>query len=70
MNRTSSTISTLKSLKLFGMAETVSVMEEQSSPAYQKAIPVLKTLLKAEVVERDVRSINYQMKLAKVPCVS
>lgn len=58
-------IVTLKSLKLFGMAETVSNLATQSSPAYQLAIPILEILLKAEVAEREVRSINYQMRLAK-----
>ena len=60
-------ITTLKALKLFGMADTVADMATQSSPAYQQAVPVLETLLKAEVADRDVRSINYQMKAAKFP---
>mgnify|MGYP001811878188 FL=1 len=60
-------ITTLKSLKLFGMADTVGNMATQASPAYQQAIPILETLLKAEVAEREVRSINYQMKAAKFP---
>ncbi len=60
-------IATLKSLKLFGMADTVATMTEQASPVYQQAIPILETLLKAEVAERDVRSINYQMKAARFP---
>jgi DNA replication protein DnaC len=60
-------ITTLKSLKLFGMADTVATMTEQASPVYQQAVPILQTLLKAEVAERDVRSINYQMKAARFP---
>jgi len=60
-------VTTLKSLKLFGMAGSVADMAAQSSPAYQQAVPVLESLLKAEVAERDVRSINYQMKAAKFP---
>lgn len=60
-------IITLKSLKLFGMADTVATMTEQASPLYQQAAPILETLLKAEVAERDVRSINYQMKAARFP---
>ena len=60
-------ITTLKSLKLFGMAETIATMSTQSAPAYQQAIPILEVLLKAEVAEREVRSINYQMKVAKFP---
>jgi len=57
-------ITTLKTLKLFG---TVADLAEQSSPAYQQAVPILESLLKAEVAERDVRSINYQMRVAKFP---
>ena len=60
-------ITTLKSLKLFGMADTIANLAEQASPVYQQAMPILETLLKAEVAERDVRSINYQMKAARFP---
>jgi len=60
-------ITTLKSLKLFGMADTIGNLAEQGAPAYQQAIPILETLLKAEVAEREVRSINYQMKAARFP---
>ncbi len=60
-------ITTLKSLKLFGMADTIGNLAEQGAPAYQQVIPILETLLKAEVAEREVRSINYQMKAARFP---
>ena len=60
-------ITTLRSLKLFGMADTIGTLAEQGAPAYQQAIPILETLLKAEVAEREVRSINYQMKVARFP---
>ncbi len=60
-------ITTLKTLKLHGMADTIGELAEQASPAYQQAIPVLEMLLKAEASERDVRSINYQMTVAKFP---
>lgn len=60
-------IQTLKSLKLFGMADAIADLDEQPSPAYQQAQGVLDSLLKAEVAERDVRSLNYQMKVAKFP---
>ena len=60
-------ITTLKSLKLFGMADTIDNMASQASPAYQQAVPILETLLKSEVAERDIRSINYQMRAAKFP---
>jgi len=60
-------ITTLKTLKLFGMADTINQLAEQASPVYQQALPVLETLLKAEVAEREVRSINYQMSAARFP---
>jgi DNA replication protein DnaC len=60
-------ISTLKSLKLFGMAQAVEELAAQGSPAYQGAQTLLDTLLKAEVAEREVRSVNYQLKLARFP---
>ena len=60
-------VTTLKSLKLHGMADAVGTLSAQSSPAYQQALPVLEMLLKAESSEREVRSINYQMKIAKFP---
>lgn len=57
----------LRSLKLFGMAQSVDELASQSSPAYQQALPILESLLKAEIAERDVRSIQYQMKAARFP---
>ena len=42
-------IAILKTLKLFGMAGTIADMADQSSPAYRQAVPVLESLLKAEV---------------------
>lgn len=60
-------ITTLKTLKLFGMADTIAHLAEQASPVYQQAVPILATLLKAEVAEREVRSINYQMSVARFP---
>ena len=60
-------ITTLKSLKLHGMADAVDALSNQSSPAYQQALPVLDMLLKAEATEREVRSINYQKKIARFP---
>ena len=60
-------ITTLKTLKLFGMADTIAHLAEQASPAYQQAVPILDTLLKSEIAEREVRSINYQMSVARFP---
>ena len=60
-------IATLKSLKLYGMAQTIEELNQQASPAYLQSIPLLETLIAAEMAERDVRLINYQMKTAKFP---
>jgi hypothetical protein len=60
-------ITTLKSIKLYGMAQAVDELASQGSPAYQSAQEVLGTLLKAEMAEREVRSIAYQMKASKFP---
>jgi len=64
---TDAMVATLKALKLHGMADAIVSLSEQASPAYQNAIPVLDMLLKAESSERDVRSIQYQMKVARFP---
>ncbi len=56
-----------KSLKLWGMAQALDDLAGQDSPAYQAALPVLEGLLKAETAEREVRSLAYQMKVAKFP---
>ena len=60
-------MTTLKTLKLFGMAQAIDDLARQGSPAWQAAVPVLDGLLKAEVAEREVRSVNYQMKAARFP---
>lgn len=60
-------IETLKRLKLHGMAQAVEELALQGSPAYQGAQVILDSLLKAEVAEREVRSVNYQVKVAKFP---
>lgn len=60
-------ITTLKSIKLFGMAQAVADLASQGSPAYQDAEAMLKSLPKAELAEREVRSVAYQMKIARYP---
>ncbi len=60
-------ITALKSLKLFGMAQAVDELAKQGAPAYQSAQTLLANLLKAETAERDVRSVAYQMKVARFP---
>jgi DNA replication protein DnaC len=56
-----------KYLKLRGMAHAVEDLVEQDSPAFQAALPVLTNLLRAEIAEREVRSLAYQMKTARFP---
>jgi len=60
-------VANLKSLKLHGMASAVAELAEQGSPAYQQSTDLLDQLIRAEVADREVRSINYQMKIARFP---
>ena len=60
-------IASFKSLKLFGMAQAINDLDQQGSPASVSAGTVLDSLLKAEVAEREVRSINYQTKVTRFP---
>ena len=60
-------VTTLKSMKPHGMAGVVAELAEQGSPAFKQSSELLDKLIKAEVAEREVRSINYQMKIAKFP---
>jgi len=57
----------LRSLKMYGMAQAVTDLIEQGAPAFDAAIPILSQLLKAEIAEREVRSIAYHMKSARFP---
>ena len=57
----------LRELKMHGMAQAVSELTEQGSPAFEAAIPILSQLLKAETAEREVRSVAYQLKAARFP---
>ena len=57
----------LRSLKMYGMAQAVTDLIEQGAPAFEAAMPILSQLLKAEVAEREVRSIAYHMKAARFP---
>ena len=57
----------LRSLKMHGMAQAAAELAEQGAPAFQGAIPILSQLLKAEMAEREVRSIAYQLKAARFP---
>jgi DNA replication protein DnaC len=57
----------LRSLKMYGMAQAVGELNEQGSPAFDAAVPILSQLLKAEAAEREVRSTAYQLKAARFP---
>ena len=57
----------LRALKMYGMAQAVSDLTEQGAPAFAAAVPILSQLLKAELAEREVRSIAYQIKAARFP---
>jgi DNA replication protein DnaC len=57
----------LRSLKMHGMAQAVGELAQQGPPAFEAAIPVLSQLLKAELAEREVRSMAYQLKAARFP---
>jgi DNA replication protein DnaC len=57
----------LRGLKMFGMAHAVGDLIEQGAPAFDAAVPILSQLLKAEMAEREVRSISYQIKAARFP---
>ena len=57
----------LRTLKMCGMAQAVTDLIEQGAPAFDAAVPILSQLLKAEMAEREVRSIAYHMKAARFP---
>jgi DNA replication protein DnaC len=57
----------LRGLKMFGMAQAVEDLIEQGAPAFEAAVPMLSQLLKAEMAEREVRSIAYHIKIARFP---
>jgi len=57
----------LRSLKMFGMAQAVTELAEQASPAFDAAVPILSQLPKAELTEREVRSIACHIKSARFP---
>ena len=57
----------LRGLKMFGMAQAVGELAEQGAPAFEAAVPTLSQLLKAELAEREVRSIAYHIKAARFP---
>jgi DNA replication protein DnaC len=60
-------INTLKKLKLYGMANALSDQVKLASPQTKTIKTFVEHLLKAEIAERTVRSINYRMSAAKFP---
>ena len=60
----------LRSLKMYGLAQAVTDLMEQGAPAFEAAVPILSQLLKAELAEREVRSIAYHMTAARFPAYS
>ncbi len=57
----------LRGLKMYGMSQAIGELIEQGAPAFENAVPILAQLLKAELAEREVRSIAYQIKAARFP---
>ena len=57
----------LRSLKMYGLAQAATDLMEQGAPAFEAVVPILSQLLKAELAEREVRSIAYHMKAARFP---
>lgn len=58
-------IEQLNALKLYGMAQTATELLAAKQPI--QLITGLKQLIEAEAIEREVRSIRYQMTAAKFP---
>ena len=56
-----------RSLKLPGMAQAVNDLLEQGAPAFDTAVPILSQLLKAEMAEREMRTIAYHVEAARFP---
>src|SRR3546814_15182717 len=57
----------LRGLKMPGMAQAVTDLMQQGSPAFEAAVPILPQLLKAETADREVRSVAYPLKVARFP---
>lgn len=55
----------LRGLKMPGMAQAVTDLMQQGSPAFEAAVPILSQLLKAETAEREVRPVAHQLKVAR-----
>lgn len=60
-------IETLRTLKLYGMAVAYDEAVVQGSRRKQTAEEILASLCQAETAERKIRSIRYQMGIARLP---
>lgn len=56
-----------KQLRLHGMAEAFSELLDQDSSRHRHIQPLLEQLLQAETIDRDIRSVKYQLKSARFP---
>ncbi len=57
----------LRSVRMYGMARAAGDLIERGAPAFDTALPILSQLLKAEIAEREVRSVACRMKAARFP---
>jgi DNA replication protein DnaC len=57
----------LKTLKLHGMADCYAELQGQGSISSEASVGLLQQLLTAEVTDRSIRSIRYQITSAKFP---
>jgi DNA replication protein DnaC len=57
----------LKALKLHGMADCYAELQGQGSISSEASVGLLQQLLTAEVTDRSIRSIRYQVTSAKFP---
>ena len=59
----------LKELRLYGMAETWAEIKAEEPQRQQALSPeqLLRQLIDAEITDRQTRSLNYQLKVAKFP---
>jgi len=60
-------ISQLKALKLHGMAECYAEIQAQNPELMTSVAVILRQLLEAEVMDRSIRTIRYQMGSARFP---
>lgn len=60
-------ITLCKQLRLHGLAEAYNEMVDQDSSRHRHIQPLLEQLLQAESVDREIRSMKYQLKAARFP---